>query len=150
MRPCWLLVITKDLHVWMPPEVYTERAIALREARRWVSVLSRRRSPADVGAESSLPLPGHAALHLAESQFAEPWRACPLWVGVRWSSEEGATLQSELLALDPDEAEAWVRERSKAELNPDSDPELRFESTWERAGVRSHLAVHRLKRFIGF
>ena len=151
MRQCWLLVVTKELRVWMPPEVYLERAMALREARRWVSVLSRRRrSPADVGARSPLSLPGHAALHVVETQFMEPWRACRLWVGMRCSSKEGTTIQFELLALDSDEAAAWVRDGRGLEPDPGSDPEFSLESTWERAGVRSHVAVHRLKRFIGF
>jgi hypothetical protein len=150
VRPCWLLVITKDLRVWMPPEVYLESGMAAREARRWASTLSRRRKPIEIDADFSMQLPRNAALHVVEKGFPEAWRACPLWVGVRWSSKQGAIPGTEMLAVESEDAAEWVRSGSGVALDPGSDPELRFEASWERGGVRSYVAAHRLKRFTGF
>jgi hypothetical protein len=149
MRRCWLLVITKGVRVWMPPEVYLESALALREVRRWISVLSRTRSSPTAALEGLIRLPRNAALHLAEMEFPESWRASPLWVCLRWSSAPDATLQTAIMSLDSDEARVWVKQRSRADVDPGADPELRFESSWERAGVVHHAAAHRLKRIIG-
>ena len=150
MRRCWVLVITKNTRVWMPPEVYLDRGMAFREAGRWTSVLSRRRTLPKLTSNSSVQLAANARLHLTEMEFLEPWRACPLWVGVRWSAKPGTKLRVELLAMDHDEAAAWVLTRSKVEFDPEPDPEVRFESTWDKGDVRHYVAVHRIKRFIGF
>ena len=134
----------------MPPEVYLEHSLAVREARRWVSIVSQRRKTTEITGNRSVQLRGHAALHIAEKEFPEPWRACPLWVGVRWSSRDKARLRTESLALDPEEAATWVQVRSRFGPNQSPDPELSLEAIWERGGVRNYVAIHRLKRFIGF
>ena len=150
MRDCWLLLITKGLGVWMPPEVYLERGMASREANRWISVLSRRQALLVVGRSVSVPLSGQAKLYVARKLFPEQWRACPIWVGVRWSQKPGAAPRLELMAMDLDEATAWVQARSKRALDPGPRSDFRIESTWDRSGVREYTAAHRVKRFIGF
>ena len=113
-------------------------------------VLSRRSHRVDLASPTSIQLSPSTALHIQEKQFLEPWRACPMWLGVRWSDAAGRGPRTELLALDSDEAARWVRKRSRSGLEPDYDPELRFESSWKRGDRREYAAVHRVKRFSGF
>jgi hypothetical protein len=150
MRPCWLLLITRKLQVWMPPEVYLEPGMAGRETRRWIRTLSsRRRIPATMD-NNSVSLGRGAALHVRQLGFPEPWRACPLWVGVHWSDKEGQRPDIELLAMDSQEAELWASAHAKGAIEPGTDPELCFRANWEHRGRRHMIAIHRVKRFIGF
>jgi hypothetical protein len=135
MRRCWLLVITNGLRVWIPPELYLESRMANREARRWILTLSRRRPPADPLRAAPIKLRANMLLHVIETDFVEPWRACPLWVGVRWSERSHPRLSSELMAADAEEATSWIRSHARSALDPGSDPELRFETTFIRRGA---------------
>ena len=112
--------------------------------------LSRRRNLPNFTGDDLVRLPRGGELHLIEAQFLEPWRACPMWVGIQWTSEAGAAFRAEQLALDAEEAVAWVSSISKGKIDHGFDAELRIESTWERGGVRHYVGVHRLKRFTGF
>jgi hypothetical protein len=149
MRRCWLLIITNGLRVWMPPEVYLEKGMVIRESRRWVLTLSRRRPPDDLLDSMPFRLRDRVLLHVIETDFVEPWRACPLWVGVRWS-ERSRRLSTELMAADSGEARDWIRTYSKSALDQRPDPALGLESSFQRRGVATHVAVHRVKRFAGF
>jgi hypothetical protein len=148
MRRCWLIIITKGLRVSMPPEVYLERRMAARERRRWITTF---KPGADAVLDSSpVPLGSRRLLHVIETDFLEPWRACPLWIGVRWSGQSFPRLSAHLLAADSEEAAAWVRRRSRKALDPSEDPELRFECSFERKGVPAYVGMHRAKRLGGF
>ncbi len=150
MRRCWLIIITKGLRVWMPPELYIVRSLAVREARRWVEALSRRHAREDPVAASPIHLRDQVLLHVIETDFEEPWRSCPLWIGIRWSERSYPRLKLELMAADADEALAWIRSQSRNPLMGSNESEVRLECSFERRGVRSHIAAHRVKRLAGF
>ncbi len=150
VRRCWLLIITKDLRVWLPPELYLVPRLALREARRWTETLGRRRAPEDPFAASPTRLRAGLLLHAIETDFMEPWRVCPLWVGVRWSERSYPSLKVEVMAADTDEALAWIRTRSRSPLVGRADPDCRLECFFERRKVLTYVAAHRVKHFCGF
>ena len=150
MRPCWLLITTKGLRGRMPPEDYLERGMAAREARRWIETLSRRQPPEDPLKSSPHRLGDRVLMHVVETSFVEPWRACPLWVGVRWSAKSYPRLRVELIAADSSEAAEWVFSGSKSALDPSADHECRLEASFERRTVPTYVAAHRVKRFSGF
>ena len=150
MRKCWLVIVTRRLRVAFPPELYLEWRIAWRETKRWASTLSRGRSLDDEAPTSPIRVGSGRLLHLIEADFDEPWRACPLWVGVRWSEKSFPRIKTELMAADTDEATAWVRSHTRGGLELSSDPENRLECRSSRHGVGTYVAAHRLKRFAGF
>lgn len=78
MHRCWLLAVTRGLNVWLPPEVYVQHGLAVRESDRWRVIL---RLPTT----SRRFAPQVRLLHLIETEFPESWRACPIWAGVTWS-----------------------------------------------------------------
>jgi hypothetical protein len=150
VRRCWLLIITKRLQVWMPPELYLDRGVGAREAGRWVETLSRRRPPDDLLAASPFALRDEVLLHFLECEVMEPWRACPLWVFVRWSETSYPRIAAELFAADPEEAAVRVRNRAKTASVVQVESGRIVACTLRRRGVTSHVAAHRVKRVNGF
>ena len=140
MNRCWLLVITRGLRVWLPPEVYVhDRDTAVREARRWCSML---RIPLEPGPYS----PRAKALHLIQMVFPDPWRACPVWIGITWSVKSYPAMKTELMAADESEAAAWLRRRGPKSAITDGTDQVEF----ERRGSLTSAGVFRVKRVTGF
>jgi hypothetical protein len=100
MKACRVVLISRGLRIWIPPEVYLVGDLAEREASRWREALRLPRQPGTFSQNAR-------ALHLVESMFPEQWRACPVWVGVTWSSRSFPRLKIELMAADEDEATEW-------------------------------------------
>lgn len=138
MNPCWVLIVTQGLRVWLPPEVYLQRDTALREAQRW-------RATFDIPVEPPEFSPRSRALQLFETLFPEPWRACPVWVGVSWSVRTYPRLRIELMAADEHEAADWLRRRVPKAKYADRPGQVEF----ERREVRSSAGILRVKRVIG-
>ena len=105
LNPCWVLIVTRGLRVWLPPEVYLQRRLAEVESQRWRAAL---RLPVAQPRFS----PRARFLHLIASEFPDSWRACPVWVGVTWSAKTYPRLRSELMATDEKEATTWFRRRT--------------------------------------
>lgn len=105
MHRCWLLAVTRGLNVWLPPEVYVQHGLAVRESDRWRVIL---RLPTT----SRRFAPQVRLLHLIETEFPESWRACPIWAGVTWSERSYPKMKAELTAADDQEAADWLRRRA--------------------------------------
>ena len=105
MKRCWILIVTRGLKVWLPPEVYLQHDLAVREAERWRVTL---RLPAVNPSGFS---PNARCLHLLPSMFPEPWRACPVWVGVTWTERSYPRPRIALMPVDEQEAASWLRRR---------------------------------------
>jgi hypothetical protein len=149
MNRGWLVFVSKHRRVWIGPELYLERRFVERETRRWATALSGRHW--DRAPRLPLSLRNNVVLHRVETEFLPPWRACPLWLGVRWSSQSFPRLKAELMAADADEAQAWVSRYARAEaVDAGADPEVRFEATRIARGAERYVAAHRVKRFSGF
>ena len=139
MGPCWVLVVTRGLRVWLPPELYLNRALAIRESTRWRSTFRLPNEPPKFS-------PNGRWLHLTETLFPEPWRACPVWVGVTWGERRYPHLRIELMAADEAEAAAWLRRRTPKAMRVDHPGQVEF----DRRGVRASAGVFRVKRVMGF
>lgn len=138
MKPCWVLVIAKGLGVWLPPEVYLQRELALMEAHRWRTAIR-------------IPEPGpysrsRLSLHEIRTQFPEPWRACPVRVGVTWNVRTYPKMRIELMAADEEEGQAWLRRRVPRSVSLRGVEQVQF----ERRGVTAAAGVVRAKRVLGF
>jgi hypothetical protein len=125
--------------VWLPPEVYLDLDLAIRESARWRSSLRIPLQPPELS-------PGAKSLHLIQTEFPEPWRACPVWVGVSWSERSYPRMRIEPMAADESEAAAWLRKRTPKGMATDKPGQLEF----QRRGVRTSAGVFRMKRVMGF
>lgn len=140
VTPCWVLIVTRGLTVWLPPEVYLHRRdLAQREMARWREILHIPTEPPEFS-------PRARVLHLVRASFPEPWRAGPVWVGVRWSVRSYPRLKIELMAADEQGAADWLRQRVPKKLSLQSPGEIEF----ERRGVPTSVGVFRVKRVSGF
>ena len=139
MNPCWVLLITRGLRVWIPPEVYLQRDLALREATRWRRTL---RLPENTPAFSSTA----RTLHLIQTLFPEPWRACPVRVGVTWSARTYPKMKIELIAADDEEGSEWLWRRVPKKIDLAGQEQVVF----ERRGIGTSAGNFRVKRVMGF
>lgn len=140
MNRCWVLVVTRGLRVWLPPEVYVhDRETAIREARRWSAMLRIPLEPSDYSPRSK-------SLRLIQMVFPDPWRACPVWVGITWSVRSYPRMKAELMAADDEEAAAWLRRRVPRSIAVDRPDQVEF----ERRGHLASAGIFRVKRVVGF
>ena len=139
MGPCWLLVVTRGLRVWLPPEVYLNHDLAVREVARWRATLRLPKAPPEFSATAR-------CLHLLQTQFPESWHACPIWVGVTWSVKKYPRLRVELMAADEKEAAVWLRRRAPIRGIIGGGTEAEF----QRRGVLTGVGAVRVKRVMGF
>jgi hypothetical protein len=51
-------------------------------------------------------------MHLIQTLFPAPWRACPVWVGVYWTERIYPRMRIELMTADETEATAWLLKRT--------------------------------------
>ena len=139
MKACRVVLISRGLRIWIPPEVYLVGDLAEREASRWRESLRLPRQPGTFSQNAR-------ALHLVESLFPEQWRACPVWVGVTWSSRSFPRLKIELMAADEDEATEWLRGRVPKKVKLERAGHVEF----ERRGTLTSAGIYRVKRVMGF
>ena len=139
LNPCWVLIVTRGLRVWLPPEVYLNRALAIREADRWRAILHIRATASPCTRRTR-------HLNLVETEFPDSWRACPVWVGVTWNVKTYPHKRSELMAADEEEAAQWLRRRT-----PKGSPARAGAQTeFDRRGVLTNVGGFRVKRVMWF
>lgn len=138
MNACWVLIVTRGLRVWLPPEVYLQRRLAELESQRWRATL---RLPAVQPRFSA----GVRYLHLVETEFPDSWRACPVWVGVISTARAYPRIRFELMAADENEAAQWLRRRTPKGFSAKPGERAEF----ERRGVLTSVGVFRVKRVMG-
>lgn len=78
--------------------------------------------------------------------FPEPWRACPVWLGMSWSERSYPRMKFELMAADESEAAVWLRKRTPKAARIEGPGQVEF----DRRGVRTSVGVFRAKRVMGF
>ncbi len=78
--------------------------------------------------------------------FPEPWRACPVWLGMSWTELSYPRMKIELMAADESEAAAWLRKRTPKAARINEPGQVEF----DRRGVRTSSGVFRVKRVMGF
>jgi hypothetical protein len=112
MDVCWVLLVTREFQVHMPPELYTSRGQAENEARRWLTVLfGWRPTSKRVTTAGPIRVGDRYAVHLIKFPLPAPWRACPLWIETEWNDRSFPRMRTELLAVDLDEADGRVGNR---------------------------------------
>jgi hypothetical protein len=139
VNPCWLVLVTRGLDARVPPELYSVRDLAERESARWRATF---RIPQSASSYS----PRVQVVHVIESLFPEPWRACPVWVGLIWNSRSFPSLQLELLAADEDDATSWLGSHVPRGVSVAKPGQMQF----ERGGVTLGVGIVRVKRVLGF
>ena len=146
MYKAWLLVVTRDLRVHMPPELYENLDRAELEGRRWLSTVLGWR-PASNGAlvAGSPAGTGRYLLHMKEFELPNPWRACPLWACVKWSAKAQPRIHLEIIAASQEEAHDWVNAQTRKSLVPARCGEWRVWTEVGDGSARTHVASHRIK-----
>lgn len=132
-------MVTRGLKVWLPPEIYLEGELATRESARWRATLRLPATPREFS-------PKVRCLHLIQTVFLEPWRACPVRVGVTWSVRSYPRPKIELMAADEQEATDWLRRRTPKGTEVEDRDQVEF----LRRGVLASAGVFRVKRVMVF
>jgi hypothetical protein len=110
----WLLLITRDLRLYMPPELFRSRVTADFEARRWLWFLYGLTRVSDKRlAGGQVKVGVRNVLHLVEMEMPESWGAMRLWACLATNEDIYPKLNAELIAGDFDEGHAWVHQHSR-------------------------------------
>ncbi|MDP9225468.1 MAG: hypothetical protein M3P18_16820 [Actinomycetota bacterium] len=131
--------MTRGLKVWLPPELYLQEELATRESMRWRSTLRLPATPREFSSKVR-------CRHLIATMFPEPWRACPVRVGVTWSVRSYPRLKTELMAADEQEAADWLNRRTPKGIDVEAQDQVEF----LRRGVLASAGIFRVKRVMGF
>jgi hypothetical protein len=148
MNEWWLLLITKGIRVQIPPELYPTDRAASREARRWAAVFRPELHDAPVEFRRQMLLGQGITLHIIKPPFEEPWRSCPLWVGVQSSeARDGLKIKTHLGPMSDSEAKQWLVRRTNQPLGMSLRDESFREAIYVNGrGVRTYAGIHRVKR----
>ena len=85
-KRCWVLLITRDMRVHVPPELYLSVDQAEDEARRWLATLfGWRPTSKRVSSAGAVSIGRRFALHLIDFELHESWHAGSLWIGAEWN-----------------------------------------------------------------
>jgi hypothetical protein len=139
LSPCWVLIVTRGLKVWLPPEVYLQSELAAKESMRWRTTLRLSAAPPDFSASAR-------CLHLITTKVPEPWRACPVRVGVKWNVRSYPIPKIELMGADEQEAANWLRRQTPKGIDVEAQEQVEF----LRRGVLTSAGIFRVKRVMGF
>jgi hypothetical protein len=144
----WLLLITRDLRLYMPPELFRSRTNADFEARRWrwfLYGLTRVSDQRLAGGQVKVGV--RNVLHLIEMDMPESWGAMRLWACLAMNEDKYPKLDAELIAGDFEEGHAWVRQHSRKQEAPSESfgAEWCYEMTFHRRGVKHYAAAHRIR-----
>jgi hypothetical protein len=144
----WLLLITRDMRLYMPPELFRSKSSGEFEARRWLWFLYGLTRVSDKRlAGGQVKVGVRSVLHLIETEMPESWGAMPLWACLATDEDAYPKLNVELIAGDFGEGHAWVLQHSrKFEAPSDSfGAEWCYEMTFHRRGVKHYAAAHRIR-----
>ena len=145
----WLLLITRDMRLYMPPELFWSRQAADFEARRWLWFLyglSRVSDKRLAGGQVKVGV--RNVLHLVEMEMPESWGAMRLWACLAMNEDRYPKVDAELIAGDFEEGKAWVLQHSRKQEAPSESfgADWCYELTFHRRGVKHYAAAHALKR----
>jgi hypothetical protein len=148
-RKRWLLLITRDMRLHMPPELFSSRVVADFEARRWLWFLFGLRRVSDkrlAGGEVKVGV--RHVLHLFEMDVPESWGAMQLWACLATDEDSYPKLTVDLIAGNFDEGKAWVLQHSRKSEAPSESfgAEWCYELTFHRRGVWHYAAAHTIRR----
>ena len=144
----WLLLITRDMRLYMPPELFRSRTNADFEARRWLWFLYSLTRVSDQRlAGGQVKVGVRNVLHLIEMDMPESWGAMRLWACLAMNEDKYPKLDAELIAGDFDEGHAWVLQHSRKQEAPSESfgAEWCYEMTFHRRGTKHYAAAHRLR-----
>jgi hypothetical protein len=144
----WLLLITRDMRLYMPPELFRSRVTADFEARRWLWFLYGLTRVSDKRlAGGQVKVGVRNVLHLIEMEMPESWGAMRLWACLATNEDMYPKLNAELIAGDFDEGHAWVLQHSRKQEAPSESfgAEWCYEMTFHRRGVKQYAAAHRVR-----
>ncbi len=149
MFNAWLLIVTKELRVHMPPELYDNLDRAEMEGQRWLSTVLGWRPAAKGALVAGAPSgKGRYLLHLRAFELPDTWRSCPLWACTKWNAKTYPRLHVEVVAADRHEAHSWVSENSDVGVGALCG-EWQGRVVFERGGVERYVAAKRLKSVRG-
>jgi hypothetical protein len=148
MKKRWLLLITRDMRLYMPPELFWRRSTADFEARRWLWFLFGLTRISDKRlAGGQVKVGVRSVLHLFEMEMPESWGAMRLWACLATNEDRYPKLDVDLIAGDFNEGKAWVLQHSRKSEAPGESfgAEWCYENTFHRRGVKHYVAAHRLR-----
>jgi hypothetical protein len=149
MKTKWLLLITRDMRLYMPPELYWSRAEADFEARRWLWFLFGLRRVSDKRLEGGEVKVGvRHVLHLFKMEIPESWGAMRLWACIATNEDTYPKLTVDLIAGNPEEGKAWVLQHARKQEAPSESfgSDWCYEMTFHRRGVLHYASAHRAKQ----
>jgi hypothetical protein len=146
MQTCVGIVITQDLGLLVPPEIYAIPGRARREAHRWAIALSGRSLDVDP-MPVRVRLAGDLHMHVVELSLEPGWSACPLWMQVRVSRRSLSSLGAKLMPADDDEARNWFMRTTRRRISPSMGiPGMSYETRLTSHHVERYVGIHFAKR----
>lgn len=150
-KKCWVLLVTRDMRVHVPPELYLSSDQAEDEARRWLSVLfGWRPTSKRVSTAGAVPVGRRFMLHMIDFEMHESWHAGSLWIGAQWNDRSFPRMRTELLPTGVQGAHSWAASRLSQRLGVSvrtSPWECRGE--YEFKGKVHHVSACRVKYMCG-
>lgn len=150
-KKCWVLLITRDMRVHVPPELYLNLDQAEDEARRWLSVLfGWRPTSKRVSTAGAVPVGRRFALHMIDFEMHESWHAGSLWIGAEWNDRSFPRMQTELLPTGVQGAHSWAASRLSRRLGvPMKTSPWECRGQYEFKGKVHHVSASRIKYLCG-
>jgi hypothetical protein len=140
-----VLIVTRRLSVYLPPEIYMSRARASLEAEHLAHRLGREASAVTPEKlPTTIPSGNETLIHLIELPLVHAWAVTALWIGIERTDD--LTLPSlTLITGDDAEAIAWFRTRVGT-VEGIAMTSRFYESQIIRDGRDQYVGVHHLKQ----
>jgi hypothetical protein len=146
-----MVVLTKELRVVTPPEIYPSWERAEYEVRRWLWLLfGLRRVSQKSLAAGSLQLRDRQVVHLIGTPFPDSWRANPLWISLSWTTRTFPNLKIARLAVDENDERLWVTSHLQMASRVVDSETTEWHEWLEFTGnrTRTFVGTFRAKRFV--
>ena len=150
MATSWVLLVTREYQVHLPPELYTSLEQAEDEARRCLSYLFGWRATSKrVSSAGAIRVGRRFMLHMLQFEFPDPWRAGALWLGAEWGGKSFPRMRTQLLPMDGWDARSWVTVRAIGRGGAVRATPWSVSGQYSRGEAVRHVSASRIKRVCG-
>ena len=146
-----MVVLTKELRVVTPPEIYPSWDRAEYEVRRWLWLLfGLKRVSQKSLAAGTVQLRDRQLVHLTGTPFPDSWRANPLWISLSWTTRTFPNLKIARLAVDESDERLWVASHLEIASRVVDSETTEWHQWIEFTGnrTRTFVGTFRAKRFV--
>lgn len=146
----WVLLVTKGMQVYLPPELYLNLDQAEDEARRWLAILFGWRPSSKRSVSTGVVRAGRQfSMHLIRFELPNQWSAGALWLGAEWCERAFPRMRTTLLPVDFPGAESWAGGKLAWRGGSIKTSPWLLSGQYSRGGLRRYISASRIKRVSG-